>query len=415
MAAITPPVTEPVAPPTPREMIFVIDNSGSMGGESMREAKDSVLHALDTLRPGDRFNIIRFDDTLTSLFEEPVEASASQIAVARRFTEGLEAAGGTEMLPALKAALVDHRAGTDTRLRQVIFLTDGSISNEGEMLATLAQDAGRSRIFMVGIGSAPNSYLMTHMAEIGRGTYTNIGATSEVNSKMTALLDRLKAPAARDLKVALSNAGVELTPAQLPDLYAGEPLVLLGRGDDLSGTLTVTGMIGDRRWSQTVKLRDAIESPAVARLWAKRSIDDVEVGRWTHKIADDKADEMTAQLGLAFSIVTSQTSLVAVDETPTRPAGETLSKEDLPLLLPAGWDFDTLFGGDAAKAAMAARDALASRATKANDPADALDLPQTATGFMGLVEKGGLFLALGLALLWQTRRRAVDAAEGAVA
>ncbi|RIV78158.1 marine proteobacterial sortase target protein [Pelagerythrobacter aerophilus] len=405
MATISPPAPDTMPPPAPREMIFVIDNSGSMGGESMRQAKRSLLHALDTLRPVDRFNIVRFDDSMTVLFEEPVAASSEQIAVARRFTESLEASGGTEMLPALKAALDDRAAGSASGLRQVIFLTDGAISNEREMLATLAAQAGRSRVFMVGIGSAPNNYLMTRMAEVGRGTYVNIGSPDEVTAKMAALLNRLKAPVARNLKVTLSGDGVELTPAVLPDLYAGEPLVLLGRANRLSGTLMVSGTIGDKAWTDTVDLSDAIESEAVARLWAKRRIDDIEVGRLMSAISHEDADTAIAELGLAFSIVTSQTSLVAVDETPTRPLDQPLTEEELPLLLPAGWDFDALFGGETARAAVAASEERANRAARANDPATALDLPQTATGFAGLVGKGLLLMLIGLAGIWLTRRR----------
>lgn len=401
MAAITPPTPDKIGPVPPREMIFVIDNSGSMAGKSMEEARNSLLHALDTLRPQDRFNVIRFDDTMTQLFDAPVAASAEQVAIARRFTTGLEANGGTEMLPALKAALVDPDAARSTMLRQVIFLTDGAISNEKEMLAELAANAGRSRIFMVGIGSAPNNFLMTRMAEVGRGTYTNIGAAEEVTARMTALLDRLKAPAVRDLKLSVSGSQLEIVPADLPDLYAGEPLVLLGRTDGLTGTLTVTGLIGDKPWTTTVRLGDAVESPAVARLWAKRRIDDIEVARFTGAIAGASADEAIAQTGLAFSLVTSQTSLVAVDETPSRPQGASLTREELPLLLPDGWDFDVLFGGAAAKAP--APGGMADAA--AEDQAEQVDLPETATGFLGLVEQGTLLLAIGLAGLWLVRRR----------
>ena len=401
MAAITPPTADAIGPVPPREMIFVIDNSGSMAGDSMVEAKKSLLHALDTLRPQDRFNVIRFDDTMTLLFEAPVAASADQVAIARRFTEGLDANGGTEMLPALKAALVDADAGS-SMLRQLIFLTDGSISNEREMLEELGAHAGRSRIFMVGIGSAPNAYLMTRMAEIGRGSYTNIGSAAEVEARMTALLDRLKAPAVRNLKVAVSGSAMEITPADLPDLYAGEPLVLLGRADDLAGTLVVSGTIGDRPWRTEVRLADAIDSPAVARLWAKRRIDDVEVARWMHVVNDATADETIAQLGLGFALVTSQTSLVAVDETPSRPAGERLSREELPLLLPAGWDFDVLFGGAAAKAAA---DMKGAGASAPEDAAEQVDLPETATGFLGMIGQGALLLSAGMVGLWLMRRR----------
>lgn len=406
MAAIVPPARLPQGKAPPREMVFVIDNSGSMGGQSMDAAKESLLHALDTLRPEDRFNVIRFDDTMTQLFDQSVPATPEQVATARRFTEGLEANGGTEMLPALKAALVDatpdEAPNAVQGVRQVVFLTDGDLSNEKDMMAEIAAHGGRSQVFMVGIGSAPNTFLMRRMAEAGRGTYTNIGDGSEVNAKMTALLDRLKAPVARDLKVTVDGAPIDFTPRRLPDLYVGEPLVLLGRGQALSGRLTVSGMIGDKPWSQTVDLSAAVDSPAVARLWANRRVAEIEAARAAGEVEDDQADGQIADLGLAYSLVTSQTSLVAVDETPTRPAGARLTREELPLLLPAGWDFDTLFNDAAAHATPPTAGAEAGEA-------EAVTLPRTATGYMALVETGGLALLLGVALLLAGTRRKVGA------
>ncbi|WP_313804336.1 marine proteobacterial sortase target protein [Sphingobium sp.] len=403
MAAITPPSRDPAHASPPRDMTFVIDNSGSMGGASMDAAKASLLYALGTLRPQDRFNIVRFDDTMTRLFNESVAASPDQIALARRFTEGLEANGGTEMLPALTAALEDNMPNDSHFVRQILFLTDGNISNEKEMMATIAAKGGRSRIFMIGIGSAPNQYLMRRMAEAGRGTFTNVGSGEEVAAKMTALLDRLTAPVVRELKVSVEGAPLDLTPRRLPDLYAGEPLVLLGKGKTLSGKLTVSGLIGGKPWSQSVDLSDAIDSPAVAKLWANRRIADVEAARWAGETNDATADEAIARIGLAYSLVTSQTSLVAVDETPARPDGASLTREELPLLLPAGWDFDVLFGGQAAKPAKRGD-------MQPAESAETMDLPQTATGYAGLIGQGLLFLTLGLGGL-ALRRRALREAR----
>jgi Ca-activated chloride channel family protein len=401
MAAITPPAAAKIGKVPPREMVFVIDNSGSMGGDSMAAAKQSLVQALDTLRPEDRFNVIRFDDTMTQLFEHSTTASPDQIVLAKRFADGLEAAGGTEMLPALKAALVDD--GTGPAMRQVVFLTDGDLSNEREMMAEIAAHAGRSRVFMVGIGSAPNTYLMRRMGEAGRGTYTNIGKASEVNAKMTALLERLRTPAVRELTVTVEGAPLDLTPRRLPDLYAGEPLTLLGKGAGLSGKLTVSGLIGEHAWSQTVDLATAQDSPAVGKLWANRRIAEVEAERAAGQIEDAAADEAVAKLGLDYAIVTRRTSLIAVDETPSRPAGAKLTREELPLPLPAGWDFDALFGlnGEAGDAPRAA----AEGATQS----EAIDLPQTATGYMAGLLKGLATLAAGLVGLRALRRKGARA------
>lgn len=398
MATITPQAKVEPGKIAPREMVFVIDNSGSMGGESMAAAKQSLLHALSTLRPEDTFNVIRFDHTMTRLFDHATLATPEQIALARSFTEGLKASGGTEMLPALKSALIDDHP--DARgVRQVIFLTDGALSNESEMMAEIAAHSGRSRVFMVGIGSAPNTFLMRRMAETGRGTYTNIGENAEAMAKMTVLLDRLKAPAVRELAVRVEGSDLSLTPQRLPDLYLGEPLVLLGKGDEVKGKLIVSGMIGDKPWSQTVDLGKASESPSIARLWAGRRIADVEAQRWSGQIENDAADEAIAQLGLSYSLVTTQTSLVAVDETPTRPEGTKLTREELPLLLPKGWDFDALLGNDMPSAP----------AAPLPDQRQTMELPQTATGFLGAIYRGLATLAVGLFGLLglrSTRRRA---------
>jgi len=396
MAMVTPPVDDRRRPVPPREMIFVIDNSGSMAGESMEQARDSLLHALRTLTPADRFNVIRFDDTMTQLFETPVAATPDQVALALRYAESLDAAGGTEMLPALQAALVDATPA-DPRVRQLIFMTDGEISNEAEMLAALGRARGRSRVFMIGIGSAPNSLLMTRMAEVGRGAYTHIGDVAEVNARMTELLDRLTRPAVTDLAVRLVGSSGEITPNPLPDLYAGDPLVVIARGPSLSGTLEVTGRIGGRPWRQSVPLAEAVEGPGVARLWARRRIAEVEVADTLGTIDENRAADTIARLGLEYSLVTRETSLVAVDRTPARPRGARLTEQELPLNLPHGWDFDHLFGSDPI-------DGTGGGASP-EDQAEMLALPQTGTDAATLMRNGALLLLLAFAALAALRRR----------
>lgn len=396
MASVTPPADTSGLPTPPREMVFVIDNSGSMGGESMDEAKASLLHALGTLRPQDHFNVIRFDDTMTRLFDHSVAATPDQVDLARRFAGSLEAQGGTEMLPALKAALADAATGggdDPSILRQIVFLTDGEISNEREMVAAIGADGGRSHVFMVGIGSAPNDYLMERMSTTGGGIYTHIGAPGEVAAKMMPLLDVLSHPAVRNLSVRVEGGTLDLSPSRLPDVYAGRPLVLVGRTDHLAGTLTMSGTIGGKPWERRVDLAGALPSPAVEKLWARSRISDVEADRALGKLEDAQADAEVERIGMESAIVTSRTSLVAVDETPSRPAGARLTREELPINLPAGWDFDGLFGQDAVQGSADAQGGADGAAMQAA----AMELPQTATGFVGLVGQGLALLVAGLA------------------
>jgi Ca-activated chloride channel family protein len=346
LAYVTPPaVTEAVQKPLPREVVFVIDNSGSMGGTSIEQAKASLIYALGRLQPNERFNVIRFDDTMDVLFPSSVPADAEHLANATAFVAALQARGGTEMVPAMRAALTDT-ASTDTadHVRQVVFLTDGAIGNEQQLFETITAMRGRSRVFMVGIGSAPNTYLMTRAAELGRGAFTHIGSVDQVEERMRGLFAKLENPAVTSLSATFSEAAADVTPAALPDLYRGEPLVLAAKLDKLAGSVDIKGRIGDRPWSVSLPLAGAAEGKGLSKLWARRKISDAEVARTMRQVSPDEADKTILSLALEHQLVTRLTSLIAVDRTPSRPEGEPLKLAELPLNLPAGWDFEKVFG-----------------------------------------------------------------------
>jgi Ca-activated chloride channel family protein len=384
-------------------MIYVIDNSGSMEGESMRQAKAGLLYALTRLRPGDTFNVIRFDNTLESLFDTSVPADGEHLERARAFVSGLQASGGTEMAPALERALTDPAAGEDRRLRQVIFMTDGAISNEQQMFDLIGSRLGRSRVFMVGIGSAPNSHLMSRMAELGRGAFTHIGDPAEVEARMRGLLDRLETPVATNL-VASFSEGAESAPGVLPDLYADQPLMLTARVASLSGVLTITGEVRGRPLRIQLPLSQAQPGHGIARLWARRRIEDAEVGVSMQRLTREQADAQILALAMSHHLVSSQTSLVAVDRTPVRPDGAPLTAHDVPLNLPQGWDFEAVFGGEHPSPP-------ASRRGEGASQTQAVDLPQTGTDAMlllafGVATTGAALLVLVAALRRPARRTA---------
>lgn len=388
LAQLTPPIAARTAPPA-RDIVFVIDNSGSMGGESMRQAKASLAYGLAHLKRGDRFNVVRFDDSLTVLFPEVVAADAANIAKAQRFVASLDADGGTEMIPAMTAALQDAYAGDTGRVRQVVFLTDGAIGDEQGLFDAISAHGGRSRVFMVGIGSAPNTYLMSRAAELGRGTFTHIGSTDGVEEAMRQLFDKLESPVATNLTAWFEGTEADLAPAVLPDLYRGEPVTIAARVGAMKGFLLISGVIDGKPWETRVSLKDAEPGKGISKLWARRKITDAEVARSQGHITEDQADARVLELGLDHQLVTSQTSLVAVDKTPSRPAGTPLSRADLPLNLPAGWDFDVLFGGARNPGADGQPD------VDADQQGASLDLPQTATDGPMLVRIGLSLLLLG--------------------
>lgn len=346
LAFVTPPVIAAKEERRSREIVFVIDNSGSMGGTSIVQAKASLIYALGRLTPSDRFNVIRFDNTMDVLFSDTVPADAERVAQAKAFVSALEARGGTEMVPPMKAALTDRRGSESNVVRQVVFLTDGEIGNEQQLFEAIGAMRGRSRIFMVGIGSGPNSFLMTRAAELGRGTFTHIGSVDQVEERMRALTAKLESPAVTNLAAMFSSARADATPAVLPDLYRDEPLALAVKVSALAGTLEVKGMIGDRPWVVTLPLAQAAEGRGLSKLWARRKIADAEVARTLRQITPDETDQRIVALALDHHLVTRLTSLVAVDQTPSRPDGARLTRADIPLNLPAGWEFGKVFGGE---------------------------------------------------------------------
>ena len=418
LAFVTPPAVEQAEQtPLPREVIFVIDNSGSMGGTSIVQAKASLIYALGRLQPADRFNVIRFDNTMDVLFSDAAPADPLHLRRATSFVDGLQASGGTEMVPAMRAALADRNGGDAKYVRQVVFLTDGAIGNEQQLFDTIAAMRGRSRIFMVGIGSAPNSFLMTRAAELGRGTFTHIGSVQQVEERMRGLFAKLESRAVTGLTVKFSDAKADMTPAAIPDLYRGEPLVLAAQLDKLTGSVEIKGLVGDRPWAVTLPLANAAEGQGLSKIWARRKISDAEVARTMRQVTPDEADKTILALALEHQLVTRLTSLVAVDDTPSRPQGEPLTVANLPINLPAGWDFAKVFGerpqlpappkerrADAADAPVEL--AMAKRAAApAAMQAGAVVLPQTATDAEFMMMVGTLLLTIALTLFALIRLR----------
>ncbi len=268
---------------------------------------------------------------------------------------------------------------------------------------------------MVGIGSAPNSYLMNHAAELGRGTFTHIGSAAEVDERMRALFDKLENPAVTDLKANFSEKNVSMTPSLLPDLYRGEPLVIAARMGKAAGNLVIEGQIDGRPWTVNLPLDQAMNAEGISKLWARRKIDDAEVELTLGKISQDAADARILRLALEHHLISRLTSLVAVDKTPSRPANTPLTRADIPLQLPAGWDYDKLFGIRAERnveehASMDVNGVSApvrshERLASPSSPSQPLPLPQTATPATLLLMQGLGSMLVGLFVLWFFRRR----------
>jgi Ca-activated chloride channel family protein len=335
------------APPVymPREMIFIVDTSGSMHGVSMSQAKRAVRLAIEALRPGDLFNVIDFDTYTTSLFPNSQAANHANVNRALAYVQKLQADGGTEMVPALKLAL--KSPPRETHLRQIVFITDGSVGYEDEMFSMIEQKLGAARLFTVGIGSAPNSWFMRKAAEAGRGSYTFISALHEVQEKMERLFSKLENPQVTDIEVQWpSGVVVDAYPSTVPDLYLGEPVSIKARASGAfraSDAVRISGNSVTGAWATELPLRAPAKSDGVAALWARARIGEL-LDAERRGTDPDAARASILETALTHHLVSKYTSLVAVDKTPVRPAGDPLSSEQVPNLMPYGQSGNAIFG-----------------------------------------------------------------------
>ena len=332
---LAPPLSDAIAP-LAREVVLIIDTSGSMEGKPLQQARQALLHALKSLGPDDYFNLLQFNSDTEQLFDESVPVTPTSLYVAQNFINSLHANGGTDMKPALEAALdIPRLPGL---MRQVIFVTDGAVGNESELLKTVADRLGDSRLFTVAIGHAPNSWFMRKAAEIGRGSYTRIGKLDEVAQQMSALWGRIQVPALTDICVDWGEAA-EFYPEIIPDLYAGEPLWLIARLPSEPAMVSLCGDFNGLDWELDVNGWDAATaSPGadnLAILWARKKIESLEDSLMFGADRELSQLEITGT-ALEFGLLTRYTSLVAVDKTPRRDMSEALAQSEVPGLLPAG-------------------------------------------------------------------------------
>lgn len=337
---VMPPAKEVAAPRLPREVVFVIDTSGSMSGSSIAQAKEALALAIARLSAQDSFNVVEFNSYAKALYADARPATAANREHAVRWVRRLQSQGGTEMALALNLALNGRE--NPGRVRQVIFLTDGAVGNEDKLFSLIKDKLGDSRLFTVGIGSAPNSHFMGKAAQTGRGTFTYIGKIEEVKEKMGQLFAKLESPVLKGIDIAWPGS-VEAWPKRVPDLYLGEPIIVSALLDKAEGDIKLSGLRGDAPWSATLPVGSAREGRGMGVLWAREKIashiDSLRDGAREEEVRDAVVD-----IALAHHLVSKYTSLVAVDKTPVRPADAELKSGAIPTNLPEGWEYGKVFG-----------------------------------------------------------------------
>jgi Ca-activated chloride channel family protein len=348
LLSVAPPAPAGHATAQPRELVFVIDHSGSMHGESIAQARTALRFGLRRLHPDDRFNIVAFNDRHEALFPESRPADAVNLHAAEAFIDRLEATGGTEMSGALERALLPPvPAGL---LSQVVFVTDGAVDNEAAMFTLVDNLLGQRRLYTVGIGSSPNSYFMRQAATSGRGTFTMIDAAHAVESTMARLFRRLGEPVLTDLRLRDGRGEILRTRDPIRDLHAGDPILVALQLPEEPVALTLEGEHDGRPWQRALTLVRA-DAVGVHKLWARSELDRLGAAIRRAGGDDERRGELRAQatdIALSHSLVSPYTSLVAVDRTPVRPVDETSTRAEVPRHLPAGWNAAAVFGASAA-------------------------------------------------------------------
>jgi Ca-activated chloride channel family protein len=342
----------PTVAPTeqgPVEMLYLIDVSGSMAGTSITQARGALLEALDRLRPNDRFGILAFNHLYYEFSAAPLIASAENVAAARQFVGNLEAGGGTEMLPALQHVM--QKSQLPGYLRHIILLTDGDLGNEEQIFAALRTNLGGARLFTVAIGSAPNFFLATKMAEFGRGTFTHIANVSEIGVQMGKLLNAIASPVLTNVNLSFENVQVaDLYPERPPDLFLRQPLLIYGRiAQGQKGRVILTASAGNQQYQATfpVDVAAATFHPGITVLWARKRVESL-MDEWRES---DEASRETLRAriiahAIRYRLVTRFTSLVAVEQSVSNPSGAS-STVAVRSELPEGMQMDKVFGAPA--------------------------------------------------------------------
>jgi Ca-activated chloride channel family protein len=295
------------------EVVFVVDCSGSMSGDSIDEARRALELCVRALDTRDRFDIVRFGSTHEALFGEARPFGEATLEQALAFIAATDAnLGGTEILEPLKSICARRTEG-----RNILLLTDGQVSNESEVIALAEREAARNRIFAFGIGHGVSEHLVREVARASRGECELIAPGERIESKVLRQFGRLRTP--RLDKIAIDwGLEVEAAPREIPAVFGGDPVVAWAKV--LSGdTRTITLRAGDRRWTVPVDLERPVAPAAVATLWARAAIAELERAEGRHgssqkrsRSQDGKTGKLVA-LGKDFGLMSSVTSYVAVD------------------------------------------------------------------------------------------------------
>ena len=347
MLLAVPPLASKDKMDIPKEVIFVVDVSGSMQGTSIKQAKNSLHYSIERLNDNDSFNIIAYSDHYFSMKKNPIGINESNIDSAKIFINSLHAGGGTRAMEPLKEAMLMKT--DENKLKMIIFITDGDLGYEKDVFNLVNKYISNSRLFCVGIGSAPNGHLLEKVSEKGRGTYTYINNINHVNKKIKNLFTKIEMPVLTDVKLEI-DGDYELFPNPLPDLFSNEPLVVFGKinnkdKNNFKARFSGKTIDGYFKLSLPVKFNKGIENSAVSDLWARKKIDRL-MDDWY--LGNKNVKEEIIEISIDHNLMSKFTSFVAVENKIVNPNGKNIVA-NIEVDLPEGWVYESVFGKQFAK------------------------------------------------------------------
>lgn len=322
-----------------KDIAFVLDCSGSMAGPNLRQAQKALLFCLENLNHGDRFNIVRFSTEAESLFAALTPAGEESRRKARQFVQGLQAIGGTNMEEALKIALAERR--DNARPFLLVFITDGRPTigeTDEERLVQMIGDinAVHTRIFTFGIGNDINTHLLDKITELTRAYRSYISPEEDIEVKISNFYNKIQSPVLTDLRLDVSGPVQvnKLYPRNLPDLFHGSQLTLLGRFRGRGkARLTLSGLAGGKREEYACEAEFGVgetRNDFIPPLWAARRIgfllDTIRLKGENKELIDE-----IVQLARTHGIVTPYTSYLILEDEQRRLRIGEIREADAPL------------------------------------------------------------------------------------
>jgi Ca-activated chloride channel homolog len=347
---LQPPERVAAADIAPKELVFVLDTSGSMEGFPIEKAKETMKLALDNLYPEDTFNLITFSGDTHILFPQPVRATRENLLLAQRFLAYRRGSGGTEMMKAIRAALAT--SDEQDHVRIVCFMTDGYVGDDMKIISEVRKHPN-ARVFSFGIGSAVNRFLLDKMAEHGRGEVEYVTLEDDGSAAARRFHERVRNPLLTDIEIDWAGLLVtDVYPKRLPDLFSAKPLILIGRYTSAArGVIRLRGKLAGQKFVREIPVelpKSQTEHGVMATLWARARIDDL-MGRDYAGIQSGDPEpgirEAITLLGLEYRLMTQFTSFVAVEEMIVSEGGRP-RRIEVPVEMPEGVSYRGVFGAN---------------------------------------------------------------------